>query len=406
MTGTRTVDAPRDRTTTGAGTAPRGTVTMVYNTCLHLVKARLPLIAALEGAGYRVAVIAPEDEATDVLRQRGIAYHPITMSQYGMSPARELATRREIRRLMEKIRPVASLHYTIKPNTFGSLAAHQLGVPVLNNIAGAGRAFSGGNPLLRRLVVGLYRRGLKSSHTVFFQNSDDMAIFRGAGLVREEQCVRIPGSGVDLARFTATPLPEGPVRFLMVGRLLREKGVAEFLEAAAQLLARHDPDTLRFDLVGEHEDHHSYIPRADLDRLTAPKQITYHGSVPPGRIDGLMRDASCVVLPSYYGEGVPRVLLEACASGRPIITTDNVGCRDVVEPEVNGWKVPVRDTQALARAMEDFATRSSDRRTRLAQAARQTAETRFDETFVIDAYLSRLEMALGQVPAGAAVPGS
>jgi glycosyltransferase involved in cell wall biosynthesis len=374
----------------------RKTVTLLYNTCVYVVKFRLPLIKALQEEGYHVVVIAPEDETTEVLRARGIDYRPITMSQYGMNPLHEFRSIREIRGILQDLRPMASLHYTIKPNTFGTMAAHQAGVPVLNNIAGAGRAFSSGNSVMRTLVVGLYRRALRRSHTVFFQNGDDMAVFSKAGLVRDAQCVRIPGSGVDLTRFTPTPLPTGPVRFLFVGRLLKEKGIAEFLEAAARMMAAGDPEKLRFDIVGEHEDDGSFISRADLDRLTAAPQVTYHGTVPPEQIDGLMKAASCVVLPSYYGEGVPRVLLEACASGRPIITTDNVGCRDVVEHGVNGWKVAPRDVTALAGAMEDFAAMSAPERTALAQAARHTAETQFDEKTVINAYLDRLAL-LGAV---------
>lgn len=366
-------------------------VTIVYNTCVYVEKFRLPLIAALQDAGYEVIVIAPTDEATPRLVERGIPHRPITMSQYGMNPLAEMRSIREIYAVLKELRPVASLHYTIKPNTFGSMAAHQAGVPVLNNIAGAGRAFSGSNPLIRALAIGLYRLGLKRSHTVFFQNSDDLALFRKFGLVRESQCVRIPGSGVDLTRFTASPLPNGAVRFLFVGRLLREKGVGEFLEAANGLLAESpEPDVLRFDLVGEWENERSYILRAELERLTQASQITYHGTVPPDRIDTLMRDATCVVLPSYYGEGVPRVLLEACASGRPIITTDNVGCRDVVEPGRNGWMVPTKDIGALKNAMHECATADSDMLAALAEGARRTAEARFDERIVINAYLERI----------------
>jgi glycosyltransferase involved in cell wall biosynthesis len=375
----------------------RPIVTLVYNTCVHVVRSRLQLIAALQAAGYEVIVVAPTDEATPWLAERGIVHHPITMSQYGMNPLAELRSIREIRGILEELRPVASLHYTIKPNTFGSMAAHQAGVPVLNNIAGAGRAFSGGNPVMKALVIQLYRFGLRRSHTVFFQNGDDMAVFRKAGLVRDAQCVRIPGSGVDLVRFTATPLPRGPIRFLFVGRLLWEKGVAEFLEAANAMLAdAPDPDCLRFDLVGELEEDQGYISRADLERLTQAPQISYHGTVPPEKIDGMMRDTTCVVLPSYYGEGVPRVLLEACASGRPIITTDNVGCRDVVEDGVNGFKAPVRDTKALANAMRSMAQLSPDDRHRMALAARATAERKFNEDYVIEAYRRAIAAIAGQ----------
>lgn len=375
---------------------PRAIITIVYNTCIAVEKFRLPLIAALHEAGYEVVVIAPTDEATPRLIKRGIRHHSITMSQYGMNPLAEMRSFREISSILKELRPVASLHYTVKPNTFGSMAAHQAGVPVLNNIAGAGRAFSGGNPLIRMLITGLYRRGLRRSHTVFFQNDDDMAMFRKARLVRESQCVRIPGSGVDLNRFTASPLPDGPVRFMFVGRLLREKGVFEFLQAAERLLAEVPySEELRFDLVGEWEDDRSYISRAKLNQLIQAPQITYHGTVLPERIDGMMQDTTCVVLPSYYGEGVPRVLLEACASGRPIITTDNVGCRDVVEPGQNGWIVPPRDAEALKDAMGQCAEAGRQRLASLGEGARFTAEKRFDEQSVINAYLDRLTMVIG-----------
>ena len=371
--------------------AIRPVVTIVYNTCVYVEKFRLPLIAALQEAGYDVVVIAPTDEATSRLAERGIAHRPITMSQYGMNPLAEMRSIREIRGILMELRPVASLHYTIKPNTFGSIAAHQAGVPVLNNIAGAGRVFSGGNLLIRTIVIALYRCGLRRSHTVFFQNGDDMKLFKKARLVRESQCIRIPGSGVDLTRFRPTPLPQRLVRFLFVGRLLNEKGALEFLKAAKTLLAEtSDPASLRFDLIGEWEDDRAYISRVDLDRLTCPPQINYQGTVPPSRINGIMVNTSCVVLPSYYGEGVPRVLLEACASGRPIITTDNVGCRDVVEPGENGWMVTPRDTDSLVHAMRDCARAGTEELSRLGTKARQTAEARFDERIVLRTYLDRL----------------
>jgi glycosyltransferase involved in cell wall biosynthesis len=368
-------------------------VSIVYNTCVYVEKFRLPLIMALKGAGYDVVVIAPTDDATQRLTQLGIMHRSINISQYGMNPLAELNSIREVRNILKELRPIASLHYTVKPNTFGSLAAHLAGVPVLNNIAGAGRAFSGGNPAIRALVILLYRFGLGRSHTVFFQNDDDMVVFLENGLVRAEQCVRIPGSGVDLNRFKATPPIEGNVRFLFVGRLLKEKGVTEFLNAANALISEtSNSKGFQFDLVGEWEDDRRFISKADLHRLTEAPNITYHGAVPPQRIDAMIRSSSCLVLPSYYGEGVPRVLLEACASGRPIITTDNVGCREVVEAGKNGWMVKPRDTGDLLDAMRACSTAGHEKLAELGRAARRTAEKRFDEQTVIRAYFQRLAM--------------
>lgn len=376
------------------------TVSILYNTSVYVVKFRLPLIRALQQAGYEVVVIAPTDEATPVLLETGARHIPIGMSQYGMNPLAELKSIREITAILRRLRPCASLHYTVKPNTFGAIAAERAGVPVISNIAGAGRAFSSGNPVMRRLVSGLYRRGLRKVHTVFFQNGDDMEVFLRGGLVRQEQCKRIPGSGVDLQTYHAAPLPEGPARFLFVGRLLHEKGIAEYLQAAEQVLAE-TPAGARpeFHIVGEHEDTGKYIPRADLDRLTKTGQVTYHGTLKPAQVAEEIRCATCVVLPSYYGEGVPRVLLEACASARPIITTDNVGCRDVAEPGQNGWMVPPRDAASLAGAMREFLALPHARIEDMAQAARHTAETRFDEKIVLRAYLDSIsEIATPSMP--------
>ena len=368
-------------------------ITIVYNTSAYVEKFRLSLIYSLQRAGYHVVVIAPLDEATPRLIDLGISIRLIEMKARAMNPLTELWSILKIRSILKELRPVASLHYTIKPNIFGSLAAHSLGIPVLNNIAGAGHAFSGRNFALRALVILLYRLSLKESHTVFFQNNDDMEVFIDAGVVRKEQCVRIPGSGVDLTRLRPSPIQTGPVRFLFVGRLLKQKGIQEFLDAANQLLSEtQNRIHLCFDIAGELENGRSCISKTALEWRTQAPQISYHGALPTHQVLALMRQSTCVVLPSYYGEGVPRVLLEACALGRPIITTDNVGCRDVVEPGFNGWMVPVRDVNALVVAMRSCAENSLERLQELGSSARTVAENRFDERIVVDAYLSRLSL--------------
>ena len=353
-------------------------------------------MCALKDAGFDVAVIAPEDDASFKLADYGVAFHPITMSQYGMNPIDEMRYIIDVARIFKEIKPLASLHYTVKPNTFGTLAAVHANVPVLNNIAGAGRSFSQGSLLMRELYVLLHKVSLRKSHTVFFQNNDDMVNFKTRGLVTPDQCIRIPGSGVDLVKHQMMPLPtDGTVSFLFVGRMLEEKGVGHFLEAATLLL--DDPLSVkhvRFDLVGEIKDQKGYFDRRKLERMCQHPQINYHGSIDPAFMPEVFRRASCVVLPSHYGEGVPRVLLEACASGRPIITTDNVGCRDVVEPGKNGWMVPPRDSRALAMAMKKFIEADEATANALAIAARRTAESRFDEQIVLGKYFERIQGAI------------
>lgn len=369
-------------------TRPR-TVLIVYNTSLYVVRFRLRLIAELQAHGYQVIVVSPVDPATPELERLGIRHIPLRMSQYGMNPFAEIGTMLAIKAEMKRLCPFASLHYTIKPNIFGTLAAARAGVPVINNVAGAGWAFTSGHPLLRFIVSALYRRALRHSSTVFFQNRENLRTYVEGGLVAPAKARRLPGSGVDLDRFTPVPMPAEQIRFLFVGRLLKEKGIREFLLAART--ARAVDPSLAFEIVGEIEDSPHYIRREELGQLTGDG-IEYRGAVPSAEIPRVLAGASCVVLPSCYGEGVPRSLLEACATGRPVITTDNPGCRDVVDHGVNGFMVPVRDPEALADAMLAFSRLSPSEREGFSLAARTRVENEFDERIVIRAYLDALEM--------------
>ncbi|MEM9714957.1 MAG: glycosyltransferase family 4 protein [Pseudomonadota bacterium] len=366
-------------------------VTVQYNTCDHVVKARIPLIKAIQKNGYRVIVVAPTDNMTPMLKDHGVEHVPIHMTQYGMNPFSEFRTFQKTAHILNKIKPIVSLNYTVKPNTFGTIAAEYAQVPVINNIAGAGMIFSSGWSIKRSIVSTLYRRCLKKSRVVFFQNSDDMQLFLDKKFVRRDQCHRLPGSGVDLKRFTPTEIPKSGVRFLFIGRLLKLKGIEEYLQSANTLLdAENGSGKIEFHIVGEHRNDPAYINANTLRNLTQDPNIFYHGSVDPKQIENFIGTSSCVVLPTYYGEGVPRVLLEASASGRPIITTDNPGSRDVIEHERNGFSITSRNVKSLVAAMQRFTHLSYEEKTRMGQFARQKVESEFDETIVIDQYLRQI----------------
>lgn len=366
----------------------RPVITIIYNTTIHVLKSRIRLIETLQEAGYKVVVLSSADEATVELARRGIAHRHIPMSQYSINPLTELKAMRAIFVELRKLKPVVSLHYTIKPNIFGTLAAKRAGVPVINNVAGSGRAYTTGNFLFRRMITRLYKLAFRHSSKVFFQNSDDLKTFLDADILDASKAIRIPGSGVDLDRFIPTATPLKATRFLFIGRLLKEKGIAEFLDASRRLKSKYMD--AQFHIVGEHEELPIYLEKSRLDQAVAAGVVTYHGAVLPGEIETLIKDASCVVLPSYYGEGVPRVLLEACASGRPIITTDNVGCRDVIVDGENGFMVRTRDSKELERAMARFLETSEEVRSAMGQAARRKVENEFDERLVLQAYMSAI----------------
>ena len=370
------------------------TIAILYNTTIYVAKFRLNLIDYLRSFGCRVVVISPPDEALPKVLDHADAHIPIAMRQYGMNPVQELPGMREISAAFDKAGADICLNYTIKPNIFGTLAAGRLGLPVINNVAGAGRAFSSGSPMFWRFIKSHYRVAFRKSSAVFFQNSDDHRLFLDAHVLPEAKARRLPGSGVDLTQFSPSPLPDGPVNFLFIRRLLTKKGVVEFLDAAQQVL--QSGAEARFALVGELENQPGYVAADVLDAALKDDRITYHGTVDPSVIPGLVASATSVVLPSYYGEGVPRSLLEASASGRPIITTDNVGCRDAIEPEVTGYMVPPRDSAALAEAMMRFLALGDEDRRAMADAARAKMEREFDEQIVLSAYRREIEAALGR----------
>lgn len=354
----------------------------------------MSLIRTMQANGYHIVVLSPTDEATVEFGGAGVEHVPIRFSQYGRNPLREIEVYRALVNELDRLRPVASLHFTLKPNTIGTLAAQKAGVPVINNLAGRGRAFSSEKSLVARLVTQFYRRAFRHSSKIFFQNEEDMAFFIDRGMAAAPKSERLPGSGVDLEAWPEMPMPAGPPRFLFVGRLLTEKGIGEFIEAACWLkLIR--PDALFF-VAGEHDGSPPFIAREKLDRAVSDGVINYLGMVAPDQMKELLASATCVVLPSYCGEGVPRSLLEACATGRPIIATENRGCRDVVRNRENGFMVPARDPAALADAFLEIAQLPEDAHRRFGKVARCTVEEDFDEKIVLQGYLD----TIGRVRAG------
>lgn len=360
-------------------------IAIICNTALHVHRSRTTLIDALQSCGAQIVLLSPHDGSVPELQRLGVAHEHVEISQYGTSPVREAATFFGLRAALRRHRPSVCLCYTIKANTIGSLAAQSLGIPVINNIAGTGRAFDGAGWMKRGFFIALYALSLRRSARVFFQNTDDLQFFLQHGMVGKAAARHIPGSGVDLQRFKPAPeFPPEPV-FLYVGRLLLSKGAQMYIDAAKEMISRGT--SARFLMAGERLDESGYVTAQDLEAFTRQEQCTYLGQVPPGRIAELLRSCSVLVLPSYYGEGVPRTLLEAGAVGRPIISTDSVGCKDVIRHRVNGLKIAPRDQQELLAAMREVADMEEKTLHRLGRRNRDIVEKQFDEKIVIQAYL-------------------
>lgn len=346
-----------------------------------LIKFRGPLIEALIHAGYRVHVavpgLDPESDIYSRLTELGVQVHDIALQRTGLNPLRDVGLVVELRRVMRAIKADYVMGYTIKPVIYGSIAAWMAGVP--NRYAlvtGLGYAFTGEpkglRKVLRSVIQRLYRFALARTKKVFFQNPDDEALFRDLGLLPQviPSCI-VNGSGVDVAEYDVAALPERPA-FLLIARLLGDKGVREFAQAAA-LVKQHYPYVC-FQLVGWIDDNPDAIRQQELDSWIAAGILVFLGKLSDVR--PAIASCSVYVLPSYR-EGTPRTVLEAMAMGRAIITTDAPGCRETVVDGDNGYLVPVQDIQALADAMTAL-IESPDQIARMGVRSRLTAEEKYD----------------------------
>lgn len=365
---------------------PQRTVVLSANSDWNIANFRAGLIRALQDGGYRTVVIAPQDPAADGrMRELGVERIPIRIERSGLNPWADLKLLRQYRRLLQEVRPAAYLGYTIKPNIYGSRAAASLGIPAIPNVSGLGTAFMRNGPL-QQVVTRLYRIAFRRAPVVFFQNGEDRHLFVARRMVREEQARLLPGSGVDLDRFAPVQQQDGAPTFLLVGRMLRDKGVHEFVEAARSLRAMLP--RARFQLLGPIDDgNRSAISREQIGRWVAERVVEYLGTSDDVR--PFVAAATAVVLPSYR-EGLPRSLLEAAAMERPLIASDVPGCRDVVDEGVNGFLCAVRNPASLATAMKRLSELPPEQRLAMGQAGRRKVQDRFSEKLVVQAYLDVL----------------
>lgn len=366
-------------------------IVIALNTAWNLLNFRAGLILALINHGYEVVAVAPNDEYADRVRSLGCQFIALPMDNQGKNPLKDLALWWRYRRLLKTLNPDVFLGFTVKPNVYGSLAAHSLGIAVINNIAGLGSAFMKDN-WLTTLVKGLYRFALARSARVFFQNQDDLKSFVELGLVNPSVVDRLPGSGVDLQKFQPSPpaVDNGRVVFLLAARMLWDKGVGEYVQAATALKAEHPH--AEFALLGFLDvQNPTAIDRKQIQAWEAEGGVCYWGATDDVR--HALTKADVVVLPSYR-EGTPRILLEAAAMGKPIVTTDVVGCRDVVDDGINGYLCQARDPADLARAMEKMLSLTSPDRQSMGVLGRKKVETTYSEQFVISKYLESIEAVL------------
>lgn len=361
-----------------------GVIVVSANTLWNLFNFRIPILQELASIGFRVVAAAADDESAEALSMMGIEIESLKMRSRGISPFSDASLFLQYCRLFKRVRPVAFLAFTSKPNIYGSLAAHYRGIPVINTVTGLGTGFLGG-PALRFVMVNFYRFALGKSTKIFFHNDDDRNLFLRLGLTTEAQAAVVAGSGVDLEKFAPRPVPSGrPFIFLFIGRMLRDKGAAEFAEAASIVKRQR---SARFQMLGPNERHPKGVPAATVEMWRSEGHVELLN--PVADVRSIMAEADCVVLPSYR-EGLPRVLIEASAMAKPVITTDVPGCRQVVEHGVTGLLCDARSSESLAEAMIAVHDLSLEQRLAMGRRGRRRAEREFSQDKIVNAYLGAL----------------
>ena len=330
---------------------------------------------------YEVHVSLPDEDEVPEIAEEGCTVHHTFLERRGMNPVKDGKLMIQYLKLIRTVKPDVVLTYTIKPNIYGSLSCRLLSIPYIVNITGLGSAFED-DGMLRKLVVFLYKVALKKASCVFFQNAKNRDIFARFGIQGRKECL-VPGSGVNLDRHVFEKYPEEnePVRLLFVGRIMKEKGIDELLYAAKKI-KQEFPEVI-FELVGSYEDDYKELieekEKAGIVQFTGYQKI----------IHPFYKKASAAVMPSYH-EGMSNVVLEAAATGRPVLASDIPGCREGFDDGITGIGFAPRDSQAFYEAVKRFLNLSYEERKEMGKNARKKIEREFDRKIVVESYIEEI----------------
>nr|WP_240692440.1 glycosyltransferase family 4 protein [Alloalcanivorax gelatiniphagus] len=362
-------------------------VFLTSNTSWYLYNFRKSTIRALRDQGYRVVCMSPQDDFSfQLVNDLGVEYIALPMEGKSTGLMQELRSMLFIWQTFRRYKPVFVFNFTIKLNLYGGLLCKLLRIPFANNISGLGTAFIHDSWLFRR-VRQVYGWINSRANHLFFQNEEDLVVFREAGLLGNTPVTLLPGSGVDLYGFAYQSLPEdGVLTFVMIGRLIGDKGVREY--AGACRILKNNGVPARCLLVGPLGiSNHSAVSKEEVDNWHAEGILEYRGAT--NDVRPVISESHVLVLPSYR-EGMPRTVLEAAAMGRPAIVTDVPGCRQAVESGKTGWFCEVRNEASLAEQMRKITMMSRKEVSYVGYAARQRMEAHFSERVVVKAYMDCL----------------
>ena len=353
-------------------------IIILANNDIGLYKFRKELIDVLVKQ-YEVHLVLPYGDFIDDLVRMGCIFHKVEFHSRGTNPIKDLKLLKQYKKIIRDIKPNAVLTYTIKPNVYGGMACAALKVPYIANITGLGTDVEN-TGVLSIITTILYKYALRKAKKVFFQNESNLEFMKNKKIVKDNYDL-LPGSGVNLQQYQAIPYPnEDIIHFTFIARVMKEKGADQYLEAA-QFISKKYPNT-RFHICGVVSDEYKKLLEQYKDC------VIYHGAVK--NMLPIYAMTSCTIHPTYYPEGMSNVLLESCASARPIITTNRPGCKEILEDGVNGFLVKERDSADLIEKIETFLGFSYEQKMKMGLRGREKVELEFDRNIVVGKYVNEL----------------
>jgi len=365
------------------------TVVIAINTTWNIYNFRKGLIKALQKEGYNVVAISPKDEYASKLEEMGCKHYHIDISNKGTNPIDDIKLIFDYYKLFKEIKPSIILGYTIKPNIYGSFASKVANIPIVCNISGLGTVFLN-DSISSSIAKYLYKIALKIPKKVFFQNPHDREVFIENRLVDSNKTDILAGSGIDTNHFKPIEVNKNndKIKFLLIARLIKDKGIYEYVEAAKIIKDKYK-EKVKFSIIGAFYEHNpTSIKKKELDRWIQKGLIDYLGTT--DNIQEIIAKYDCIVLPSYR-EGLSRVLLEASAMAKPIITTNVPGCKDIVEDGVNGFLCEVKNSKSLANVIEKFIKLDKVEKKKMGYKGREKAIKDYSEQVVINKYLEVID---------------
>lgn len=361
----------------------KGNILILTNNIGGLHAFRKEVVKAICDAGHKVYISTPDDSAmADYFREIGCEIIVTEFDRRGVNPLADFKLMLAYRKLMNQLKSVAVLTYTIKPNIYGGMAARLCRVPQLANVTGLGDAVENGG-WMQKLTISLYKMGLGKARRIFFQNESNRNFGIRMGIA-DDSSILLPGSGVNLQHHTYQeyPVEEGRIRFLYIGRLLKDKGAEELFEAAKAIKAKY-PQT-EFQIVGNVEGDY----QKQLDELVADGIVRFLG--PQADVRPFIGAVECTIMPSYH-EGMSNVNLESAANGRPVITTNVPGCKETVDDGKTGFVIEAKSAKSLEDAIERFIALPYNQKVLMGREGRKKVEREFDRKIVVDAYLNEIK---------------